>query len=62
MIEPLSSLMLDLAVLWIGSHLAVTGYENMARSLKLSHWFIGLTVVAVGTLSVAFVGIVLVGL
>ncbi len=54
--------MFDLAVLWIGSHLAVTGYENMARRLKLSHWFIGSTVVAERTLSVAFVGIVLVGL
>ena len=54
--------MLDLAVLWIGSHLAATGYENVTRRFKLSHPFIGLTVVAVGTLGVAFVGSVLVGL
>ena len=62
MMEPLIFLMLDLVGLWLGSQLAVTGYENVARRFRLSHLFIGLTVVTVGTLGIAFVGIVLVGL
>ena len=61
-IEPIISLMLDSVVLWVGSHLAVTSYENVGRDFKLSHMLVGLTVVAVGTLGVAFVGVVLVGL
>ena len=62
MMEPLIFLMLGLVGLWLGSQLAVTGYENVARRFGRSHLFIGLTVVAVGTLGTAFVGIVLVGL
>ncbi len=54
--------MLYSVVLWVGSHLAVTSYENVGRCFKLSHMLVGLTVVAVGTLGVAFVGVVLVGL
>ena len=54
--------MLYSVVLWVGSHLAVTSYENVGRRFKFSHMLVGLTVVAVGTLGVAFVGVVLVGL
>jgi len=49
MMEPLIFLVLGLVGLWIGSQLAVTGYENVARRFRLSHLFIGLTVVAIGT-------------
>lgn len=61
-IEPIISLMLYSVVLWVGSHLAVTSYENVGRRFKLSRMLVGLTVVAVGPLAVAFVGVVLVGL
>ena len=54
--------MLYSVVLWVGSHLVVTIYENVGRWFKLSRMLVGLTVVAVGTLGVAFVGVVLGGL
>ena len=53
MMEPLVFLMLGLVGLWLGSQLAVGGFEDMARRFGISHLFIGLTVVAVGTLGVA---------
>ncbi|MFQ6081114.1 MAG: hypothetical protein ACE5OW_05560 [Candidatus Bathyarchaeia archaeon] len=40
---------LSLVGLWMGSQLAVGGFENVARHFGLSHLFIGLTVVAMGT-------------
>jgi len=54
--------MLYSVVLWVGSHLAVTSYENVGHRFKLSRMLVGLTVMAVGPLGVAFVGVVLVGL
>ena len=54
--------MLYSVVLWVDSHLAVTSYENVRHRFKLSHMLVVLTVVAVGTLGVAFVGVVLGGL
>ena len=62
MMEPLIFLALGLVGLLLGSRLAVGGFENVGRHFGISHLFIGLTVVAVGTLGIAFVGIVLVGL
>ncbi|UCE38927.1 MAG: hypothetical protein JSW00_06810, partial [Thermoplasmata archaeon] len=49
MMEPLIFLALGLLGLWLGSQLAVGGFENMARHFGISHLFIGLTVVAIGT-------------
>jgi len=49
MMEPLIFLMLGLVGLWLGSQLAVGGFENVARHFGISHLFIGLTVVAIGT-------------
>jgi cation:H+ antiporter len=49
MMEPLIFLVLGLVGLWIGSQLAVGGFENVARHFGISHLFIGLTVVAIGT-------------
>jgi len=62
MIKLLAFLMLGSLGLWLGSQLAVGGFEDVARRFGISHLFIGLTVVAVGTIDVAFVGGVLVGL
>jgi len=60
MMESFVSLMLGLLGLLLGSRLAVTGYEHVARHLRLSHLFIGLTVVAIGTslpeISVSVIG------
>jgi len=49
MMEPLIFLVLGLVGLWLGSQLAVGGFENVARHFGISHLFIGLTVVAIGT-------------
>ena len=49
MIQPLTFLTLGLLGLFLGSQLAIRGFENVARHFGLSHLFIGLTVVAVGT-------------
>lgn len=49
MMEPFIFLVLGLLGLWIGSQLAVGGFENVARHFGISHLFIGLTVVAIGT-------------
>ena len=49
MMEPFIFLVLGLVGLWIGSQLAVGGFENVARHFGISHLFIGLTVVAIGT-------------
>ncbi|MCW3986500.1 MAG: calcium/sodium antiporter [Candidatus Bathyarchaeota archaeon] len=49
MILPLILLMLGLVGLFLGSQLAVRGFENIARHFGLSHLFIGLTIVAIGT-------------
>lgn len=55
-------LILGLAGLWMGSQLAVGGFENVARHFGLPRLFIGLTVMAVGPPRVAFVGGVPAGL
>jgi len=49
MILPLILLMLGLVGLFLGSQLSVRGFENIARHFGLSHLFIGLTIVAIGT-------------
>ncbi|MCK4633330.1 calcium/sodium antiporter [Candidatus Bathyarchaeota archaeon] len=49
MIYPLIFLVLGLVGLLLGSRLAVGGFENVARHFGISHLFIGLTVVAIGT-------------
>ena len=49
MIEPLTFLALGLVGLWLGSQLAIGGFENVARHFGISHLLIGLTVVAIGT-------------
>ena len=49
MILPFILLMIGLAGLFLGSQLAINGFENIARHFGLSHLFIGLTVVAIGT-------------
>lgn len=49
MIQPIIFLTFGLVGLWLGSQLAVSGFENIAHHFKISHLFIGLTVVAIGT-------------
>ncbi len=49
MILPLILLALGLVGLFLGSQLSVRGFENIARHFGLSHLFIGLTIVAIGT-------------
>jgi len=60
MMEPLIFLVLGLLGLWLGSQLAVGGFEDVARHFGISHLFIGLTVVAIGTslpeISVSVIG------
>jgi Ca2+/Na+ antiporter len=50
MMEPLIFLALGLVGLWLGSQFAMRGFENVARHFRVSHLFIGLTVVAIGPL------------
>jgi len=49
MILPLILLAIGLVGLFLGSQLSVKGFENIARHFGLSHLFIGLTIVAIGT-------------
>jgi cation:H+ antiporter len=49
MMELLIFLALGLLGLWLGSQLSIRGFENVARHFRVSHLFIGLTVVAIGT-------------
>ena len=60
MILPFIFLMIGLAGLFLGSRLAISGFENIARHFGLSHLFIGLTVVAIGT-SLPEMGVSVVG-
>jgi len=60
MILPFILLIIGLAVLFLGSQLAISGFENIARHFGLSHLFIGLTVVAIGT-SLPEIGVSVVG-
>ena len=60
MMEPLIFLVLGLVGLWIGSQLAVGGFEDVARHFGISHLFIGLTVVAIGT-SLPEIGVSVIG-
>ena len=49
MIQPLIFLILGLLGLFLGSQLAIRGFENIAHHFGLSQLFIGLTAVAIGT-------------
>lgn len=68
MIQPIVYLLLGIVGLLLGSQLAIRGFENIAHHLGVSHLFIGLTVVAIGTslpeISVSVIGAIdiLVGL
>jgi cation:H+ antiporter len=60
MIQPLIFLILGLLGLFLGSQLAIRGFENIAHHFGLSHLFIGLTVVAIGT-SLPEIGVSVIG-
>ena len=60
MIQPLLFLLLGLGGLFLGSQLAIRGFENIAHHFGVSHLFIGLTVVAIGT-SLPEIGVSVVG-
>ena len=60
MIQALIFLLLGLVGLFFGSQLAIRGFENIAHHFGLSHLFIGLTVVAIGT-SLPEIGVSVVG-
>ena len=47
--ELLIFLALGLLGLWLDSQLSIRGFENVARHFGVSHLFIGLTIVAIGT-------------
>ncbi|UCH32533.1 MAG: sodium:calcium antiporter, partial [Candidatus Bathyarchaeota archaeon] len=51
---------LGLVGLFFGSQLAIRGFENIAHHFQVSHLFIGLTVVAIGT-SLPEIGVSIVG-
>ncbi len=53
-------LLLGLVGLFFGSQLAIRGFENIAHHFQVSHLFIGLTVVAIGT-SLPEIGVSIVG-
>ena len=60
MIQPIVFLLLGIVGLFLGSQLAIRGFENIAHRFRVSHLFIGLTVVAVGT-SLPEIGVSVVG-
>ena len=60
MMESLVFLVLGLVGLWLGSQLAIGGFEDVARRFGISHLFIGLTVVAIGT-SLPEIGVSVIG-
>jgi len=49
MIIPILLLIAGLALLWIGADFAVEGAKKLAERFKLSHAFIGLTILSIGT-------------
>jgi cation:H+ antiporter len=60
MIQPIVFLLIGVVGLLLGSQLAVRGFENIAHRFRVSHLFIGLTVVAIGT-SLPEIGVSVVG-
>ena len=60
MIQPIVFLLLGIVGLFLGSQLAIRGFENIAHRFRVSHLFIGLTVVAIGT-SLPEIGVSVVG-
>jgi len=58
--QPIIFLLLGIVGLLLGSQLAIRGFENIAHHLRVSHLFIGLTVVAIGT-SLPEIGVSVVG-
>ena len=58
--QPLVSLLLGIVGLFVGSQLSISGFENIAHRFRVSHLFIGLTVVAIGT-SLPEIGVSVVG-
>ena len=60
MIDSLVLLLLGLAGLFVGSQLAIRGFEHIAFRFGISHLFIGLTVVAIGT-SLPEIGVSVIG-
>jgi cation:H+ antiporter len=60
LIQPIVYLLLGIVGLVLGSQLAIRGFENIAYHLGVSHLFIGLTVVAIGT-SLPEIGVSVVG-
>ena len=60
LIQPTAFLLLGIVGLFLGSQLAIRGFENIAQRFRVSHLFIGLTVVAIGT-SLPEIGVSVVG-
>ncbi|MDH5448961.1 MAG: calcium/sodium antiporter [Candidatus Bathyarchaeota archaeon] len=60
MIQSIVFLLLGIVVLFLGSQLAIRGFENIAHRFRVSHLFIGLTVVAIGT-SLPEIGVSVIG-
>ena len=60
MIQPIVFLLLGIVGLLLGSQLAIRGFENIAHRFRVSHLFIGLTVVSIGT-SLPEIGVSVVG-
>jgi len=60
LIQPIVFLLLGMVGLFLGSQLAIRGFENIAHRFRVSHLFIGLTVVAIGT-SLPEIGVSVVG-
>ena len=58
--QPIIFLLLGIVGLLLGSQLAIRGFENIAHRFRVSHLFIGLTVVAIGT-SLPEIGVSVVG-
>ena len=58
--QPIVFLLLGTVGLFVGSQLSIRGFENMAHRFRVSHLFIGLTVVAIGT-SLPEIGVSVIG-
>jgi cation:H+ antiporter len=58
--QPIVFLLVGIVGLFLGSQLSVRGFENIAHRFRVSHLFIGLTVVAVGT-SLPEIGVSVIG-
>jgi cation:H+ antiporter len=58
--EAIIFLLLGILGLFLGSQLSIRGFENIAHRFRVSHLFIGLTVVAIGT-SLPEIGVSVIG-